>query len=270
MTFYQKLITIWKKNNSMLCVGLDPDKTKLPHHLNKKTHPLFSFNKHIIDATADLVCAYKPQIAYYAAQEAETQLAMTIDYIHKYHPHIPVILDAKRSDIGNTAQMYAREAFERYNADAVTLNPYMGSDSIAPFLTYKNKGIFILCRTSNPDSGEFQNLMINTKPIYQIVAEKAINTWNKNNNIALVFGATYPEELGRIRKIVGNMPILVPGIGTQGGDIKTVVKKALAPNGLGLIMNSSRDILYSGPHENFAQAARSTAKKIRDAINETK
>ncbi|HET6655413.1 MAG TPA: orotidine-5'-phosphate decarboxylase, partial [Gammaproteobacteria bacterium] len=220
MTFIEKLKQAWANQNSLLCVGLDPALDRIPAHLRDGDRPLFSFNKAIIDATAEFACAFKPQIAYYAGAGAEAELERTIAYIHEAHPDLPVILDAKRGDIGATAEQYAREAFDRYKADAVTVNPYMGGDTLQPFLTRADKGTIILCRTSNPGAADIQNFESDGKKLYQHVAEMAATGWNANQNVLLVVGATYPSELGEVRAIVGDMPLLVPGIGAQGGDIE--------------------------------------------------
>ena len=268
MSFTENVKVAWDQKNSLLCVGLDPDLDKIPSHIRRMNAPIFEFNKAIIGATSDLVCAYKPQIAYYSASRSERELEMTIDYIHSNHPEIPVILDAKRGDIGSTAAMYAKEAFDRYNADAVTVNPFMGGDTLEPFLNRREKGIIILCRTSNPGAKDIQDLESNGRKIYQTIAFKASRKWNQKGNVMLVVGATYPEELGEIRSIVGNMPLLVPGIGAQGGAVEKAVKKGKTRDGAGLIINSSRDIIYAGAGNNFAEAARHAAIKLRDDINQ--
>lgn len=268
MTFMEQLVGIWKKNNSMVCVGLDPDLNKIPTHLLDSPYPIFEFNRAIIDATADAVCAYKPQVAYYAGQGAEDQLKMTIDYIHENYPAVPVIFDAKRGDIGPTAERYAQEAFDRFQADAVTLNPYMGSDTIKPFTDRKDKGSILLCRTSNPSGDELQNFRdASGKPLYMRVAELARDAWNANGNVLLVIGATYPEELAEVRKISPNMPFLVPGVGAQGGDVEKTVRNGKTDDGFGLIINSSRGIIYASPGEDFAAAAREATLLLRDQIN---
>ena len=267
MGFYTRIERAWSKNNSLVCVGLDPHPEKIPDHLRSTENPIFEFNKAIIDATADLVCAYKPQCAFYAAQEAESQLAMTIEYVLEHHSDIPVILDAKRGDIGNTASMYAQEAFDRFKADAVTVNPFLGGDSLQPFLQRKDKGVIILCRTSNPGARDLQDLDIHGKRLYEIIATKASQEWNFNNNVLLVVGATYPEELREIRSLIGNMPLLVPGIGAQGADIKAAVVNGKTPQGTGMIINSSRGIIYAGSGTTFAEAARNATEKLRKEIN---
>ena len=267
MNFIRATRSSWTKNNSLVCVGLDPDLNKIPVHIREMDEPLFEFNRAIIDATGDLVCAYKPQAAYYASVAAEAQLEKTIGYIHANCPGIPVILDAKRGDIGSTAEMYAIEAFERYGADAVTVNPYMGGDTLEPFLRYKDKGVVILCRTSNPGARDIQDLESGGEKIYRIIAARASGEWNKNGNIALVVGATYPDELMEIRSIVGDMPLLVPGIGAQGGDVEKAVRNGADSKGAGMIINSSRGIIYAGKGQDFPGAARVAAMALRDEIN---
>ena len=266
-SFITKLHDAWENNNSLVCVGLDPDPARFPGELQNQTDQIFSFNKAIVDATYDLVCAFKPQFAHYASCAAEDQLEQTIRYIHDTYPDIPVVLDSKRGDIGSTAEHYAKEAFERYGADAVTVNPYLGQDSVQPFLDYADKGVIILCRTSNPGSAEFQNQDVGGKNLYQHIATNVAGKWNGNGNCLLVVGATYPEELGEIRAIVGNMPILVPGVGAQGGDVASVVKHGCTTDGTGLIISSSRAILYDSSNDGFAQTARDTTIKLRDEIN---
>jgi orotidine-5'-phosphate decarboxylase len=267
MKFVQRLERAWNAGQTLLCVGLDPDPARLPKHLADADYPMFEFGRAIVDATADLVCAFKPQIAYYAAARAEDQLEMTIAHIRRRHPGIPVILDAKRGDVGSTAEMYAREAFERYRADAVTVNPYLGFDALAPFLEFSDKGVIVLCRTSNPGARDVQDLESKGRKLYQIIAEKAARDWNAKGNVLLVVGATYPEELAQIRAIVGDMPILVPGVGAQGGDVAAVVANGATADGTGLIISASRAVLYAGSGADYAQAARSVAQKLRDEIN---
>lgn len=271
MTFINKLSAAWSANNSLLCVGLDPDVTKFPAHLQGQPQSIFAFCKAIIDATADTACAFKPQIAYFAALRAEDQLEAICAYLRKTYPAIPIVLDAKRGDIGATAEQYAREAFERYGADAVTVNPYMGFDSIAPYLEWKDRGVIILCRTSNPGGSDLQFLNADGKPIYQHVAQLVADKWNTNGQCGLVVGATFPDELAQVRRIVGDMPLLVPGIGAQGGDIQATVHAGRTANGTGMMINSSRAILYAKRDEktgeDFAQAARRVALETRDAIN---
>ncbi|HEY4447572.1 MAG TPA: orotidine-5'-phosphate decarboxylase [Steroidobacteraceae bacterium] len=265
--FAQQLEGAWKKNDSLVCVGLDPEIERFPAHIRKEPSPIFQFNRSIIDATADLVCAYKPQFAHYAAYEAEDQLERTIEYIHRVHPGIPVILDAKRGDIGNTAERYAIEAFERYGADAVTVNPYLGGDSLEPFLRHAERGVLILCRTSNPGAGDLQDLMIEGRPLYQVVAELAARRWNSRGNCLLVVGATYPRELAEVRALVGEMPLLVPGVGAQGGDVEQVVASGRTRSGTGLVISSSRAILYASAGGDFARAARAATASLREKIN---
>jgi orotidine-5'-phosphate decarboxylase len=265
--FVERLTRAWSRGQTLLCVGLDPDPAKLPQHLAAADYPIFEFGRAIVDATADLVCAFKPQIAYYAAARAEDQLEMTIAHIRRSHPEIPVILDAKRGDIGSTAEMYAKEAFVRYQADALTVNPYLGSDSLAPYLAFADKGVIVLCRTSNPGARDVQDIENNGRKLYQIIAEKAARDWNANANVLLVVGATYPEELAQIRGIVGDMPILVPGVGTQGGDVAAVIANGATADGTGLIISASRAVIYAGSGPDYAEAARSAALKLRDEIN---
>ena len=266
VSFYSKLNGAWAKSDSALCVGLDPDINKLPAHLKNDPLGIQKFCIDIVDATADTVCAFKPQIAYFAAVGAEAQLQAVCDHIRTQYPHVVLILDAKRGDIGDTAALYAREAFERYQADAVTVNPYLGTDSLLPFLQTPNKGTIVLCRTSNSGSGEFQSKMVNGTSLYKHVAIAAASKWRDIGETALVMGATYPQELAEVRGIVGDMPFLVPGIGAQGGDIVSAVRAGRNEEGTGLIINSSRAVLYASNGEDFAQASRAVAIDTRDAI----
>ena len=265
--FIERLQQLWDSNNSLVCVGLDPEIERFPPQILDQPSPIFQFNKAIVDATADLVCAYKPQFAHYAAYEAEDQLERTIDYIQSTYPAIPVILDSKRGDVGNTAERYAIEAFERYHADAVTVNPYLGGDSLEPFLKYEDKGVLILCRTSNPGAGDLQDLQIGGRRLFHTVADLAARRWNSRGNCMLVVGATYPRELAEVREITGNMPFLVPGVGAQGGDVAQAVQNGQTAAGSGLVISSSRSILYAASDENFASAARAATEKLRDQIN---
>lgn len=267
MNFMQSLHTRWHDANTLLCVGLDPEFAKVPAHLRDDSDAVFAFCRAIVDATADLVCAFKPQIAHFAALGAEDALARLIAHIHAAHPGVPVILDAKRGDIGSTASHYATEAFDRYAADAVTVNPYLGRDSVQPFLDRADRGVVVLCRTSNPGSGEFQDLAIDGRPLYQHVARRVARDWNANGNCLLVMGATWPEELRHVRAMVGDVPFLVPGIGAQGGDVEAVLKNGATADGTGLVISSSRAILYAGEGTGFAEAARVAAIAQRDAIN---
>jgi orotidine-5'-phosphate decarboxylase len=267
MTFIEKLSAAWTAHDSLLCVGLDPDIAKFPAHLQGQPDAIFTFCKAIIDSTADVACSFKPQIAYFAAVRAEDQLEAICSYLRENYQHIPIILDAKRGDIGATAEQYAREAFERYGADAVTVNPYMGSDSVAPYMEWKERGTIVLCRTSNPGGSDLQFLNANGKPVYQHVAQLVAEKWNTNGQCALVVGATFPHELAQVRAIVGDMPLLVPGIGAQGGDVAATVAAGKTANGSGMMINSSRAILYAGQGEDFAAAARVVALETRDAIN---
>lgn len=269
MNFINKLSAAWTTNNSLLCVGLDPDLARFPAHLQGQPDAIVSFCKAIIDATADLACSFKPQIAYFAALGAERQLEEICAYLRTQYPHIPLILDAKRGDIGATAKQYAREAFDRYGADAVTVNPYMGFDSVAPYMEWTDRGAIVLCRTSNAGGSDLQFLNVDGKPLYQRVAALVANKWNVNGQCALVVGATFPEELAQVRAIVGEMPLLVPGVGAQGGDVEATVKSGKTASGAGMMINSSRAILYAVPQggEDFAAAARRVALATRDAIN---
>lgn len=269
MTFIDKLNGAWKSRNSLLCVGLDPDVKRLPEELRGKSDAIFEFCRAIVDATADVACAFKPQIAYFAALGAEDQLEQICAYIRRHHPDIPLVLDAKRGDIGATAEQYAREAFERYNADVVTVSPYMGWDSVAPYLEYKERGVIVLCRTSNAGGSDLQFLDVNGKPLYQHVARLVAEKWNTNGQCGLVVGATFPQELAQVRAIIGDMPLLVPGVGAQGGDIEATVNSGKTASGAGMMINSSRAILYATCEagEHYTAAARRVALETRDAIN---
>ena len=273
MTFIDKLRARWQQAGSLVCVGLDPDPAKFPDAFVDDGHAddsdaLFSFCRDIVDATAEFACAFKPQVAYFAARNGgEAALQRLIAHIDASHPDVPVILDAKRGDIGSTAEQYAVEAFDRYGADAVTLNPYMGKDSAAPFLARNDRGCVFLCHTSNPGARDFQELLVDGEPLYQRIARTIANEWNTDGNCALVVGATFPDELKVIRGIVGDMPLLIPGIGAQGGDIEAVVRNGATADGTGLVINSSRGILYASSGEGFAEAAADAARALRDAIN---
>lgn len=268
MRFLDRVQIAMEKNNSLVCVGLDPSPERFPASIQEKDQAIFEFNKAIIDATADVVCSYKPQAAYYHAHSAEDQLALTIDYIRTNYPDIPVILDSKRGDIGSTASQYAIEAFNRYQADAVTVNPYMGIDTIEPFTRYASKGVVVLCRTSNPGAAAIQDLMVGDKKLYEVIAGMCQNDWNDNDNIMLVVGATNPTELKRIRELTGDMTFLVPGLGAQGGDVEATVKSGLNSEGKGIIVNSSRGIIYASDGDDFASAARQATIELRDQVNQ--
>ena len=269
MTFTNKLANAIRQHDSLLCVGLDPDIARFPGVLQGRSDAVFEFCRAIIDATASYACAFKPQIAYFAALAAEDQLQAICDYLNQNYPDIPIVLDAKRGDIGATAEQYAREAFERYKADAVTVNPYMGFDSIEPYLQWNEKGVIVLCRTSNPGGSDLQSLLVDGQPLYQHVARLVAQQWNRNGQCALVVGATFPQEIAEVRKIVGEMPLLVPGIGAQGGDIEATVLAGQTRDGTGMMINSSRAILYAKQvdGEGFADAAARVARATRDAIN---
>jgi len=266
MSFHAKLRAAWSSRDSMLCVGLDPDLHRLPTGLDKSPRGVLEFCTAIVEATADLVCAFKPQIAYFAAIGAERELEALCRHIRENHPDTPLILDAKRGDIGDTARMYAREAFERYGAHAVTVNPWMGGDTLAPYQEHEGRGIVVLCRTSNPGSGEFQSRTVDGEPLYMHVARRAADEWSKRGDVSLVVGATYPAELAEVRAAVGDMPLLVPGVGAQGGDPAEVVRNGADSAGVGLIVNSSRAVLYADPADHAAGAAR-VARETRDALN---
>lgn len=272
MEFLNLLTDCQKKNGSLLCVGLDSDSNKLPAHLKGK-NSTFEFNKEIIDATADLVCAYKPNSAFYEAEGTDgiEQLKITCDYIKKTYSHIPIILDAKRADIGNTNEGYAKYAFDFLGVDAITVHPYLGREALEPLLARREKGIIVLCRTSNPGAGEFQDLKAGGKKVYQIVAEKVRDEWNANKNCLLVVGATYPEELAEVRKLMGNdFVFLVPGIGAQGGDVEKTIRAGTNKSGSGIFINSSRDIIYASAGRNFSVAARARATDLRNEINKAR
>jgi orotidine-5'-phosphate decarboxylase len=266
MGFHTKLTAAWKASQSMLCVGLDPDPTRMPTSFEQGNESTYQFCTAIVDATAHTVCAFKPQFAYFAAQRAEPELERLCHYIHDHHPGVLLILDAKRGDIGPTAHQYAVEAFERYGADAVTVNPYLGTDSIEPFLRYPQHGVFVLCRTSNPGGADFQSLSVDGEPLYAHVARRAATQWNDIADCGLVVGATFPEELGTVREIAGDMPLLVPGVGAQGGDIEATVAAGATADGFGMVINSSRAILYASSGADFADAACREAVATRDAI----
>lgn len=267
MTFTEYLAAAWSRNDSLLCVGLDPDPARFPAHLQGHSDAIFLFCTAIVDATADLVCCFKPQIAYFAARRAEDQLEALIGYIHEKHPGIPVVLDAKRGDIGPTAEQYAVEAFERYRADAVTVNPYLGRDSVTPYLAYPDKGVILLCRTSNPGGSDLQSLDVGGEKVYERVARWVTREWQGSGQCALVVGATFPAEIARVRQLVGDLPLLVPGIGAQGGNIEATVKAGQDQKGMGLMINSSRAILYADSDESFAEAAREAAILTKQSIN---
>lgn len=267
MSFIASLKQRWNQSQSLLCVGLDPDINRLPQSVADSKTCFFDFCTAIVDATAHYACSFKPQIAYFASRGAEEELEGIIEYIHQNYPDIPVVLDAKRGDIGSTAKHYAKEAFERFKADAVTLSPYMGFDSVEPYLEYRDKGAILLCRTSNRGGNDIQMLQVDGKPIYQRVAELASGPWNLNGQLGLVVGATYPNEIAQVRAIVGDMPLLVPGVGAQGGDINACVNAGMTADRCGMMINSSRAILYASSGEDFREAAANVAKQTRDAIN---
>ena len=267
MPFHQHLRRAWAQSDSMLCVGLDPDPARFPDAVGGS---VLDFCTAIVDATADVVCAFKPQIAYFAAAGAEADLERLCAHIRDRHPHVLLVLDAKRGDIGSTAEQYAHEAFDRYGAHVVTVNPYLGGDSVEPFLRHPDGGVFVLCRTSNPGSGDFQSLVADGRPIYQHVAQRVAHEWNSIGDCGLVVGATYPHELAQVRALVGDLPLLVPGVGAQGGDVEATVQAGVDSAGYGMVINSSRAILYASKGPDFADAAHREAVATRDAINAAK
>jgi len=268
MTFIQKLEHAWTHANSLLMVGLDPDPQRFPAELQGRPDAIYEFCRGIVDATAPHVCGIKPQIAYFAAQRAEDQLEDLCRYVKERYPDLPLVLDAKRGDIGSTAEQYAREAYERYEADAVTVSPYMGFDSVEPYLAWQEKGIIVLCRTSNKGGSDLQFVASKSgEPLYLHVAGLVADRWNTNGQCALVVGATFPEELAKVRARVGDMPLLVPGIGAQGGDIPSTVQAGRDSRGAGMMINSSRAIIYAGSGDDWREAAARAAIDTRDAIN---
>ena len=274
MTFLDMLRAAERQNNSMLCVGLDPEPTKFPDRIKGDSNKIYDFCAAIVDATADVVNSFKPQIAYFAAHRAEGQLERLMEHMRRVAPHVPIILDAKRGDIGSTAEQYAIEAFERYGADAVTLSPFMGWDSVAPYLKYHGKGAFLLCRTSNPGGDDLQNqrlASVEGQPLmYEHIAKLAQGPWNLNGQLGLVVGATYPKEIERVRELAPTVPLLIPGVGAQGGDAVATVKAGLRVSGgetTGpIIVNSSRAILYASQGDDFAEAARRVALQTRETL----
>ena len=274
MTFLDMLSQAERQHQSMLCVGLDPDPAKFPDHWRGDASKIYDFCAAIIDATADQCMAFKPQIAYFAAHRAEDQLERLMAYLRAQAPQVPVILDAKRGDIGSTAEQYAKEAFERYGADAVTLSPFMGRDSVQPYLRYSGKGAFLLCRTSNPGGDDFQNQALVALPgqprLYEHIAQLAQTTWNENGQLGLVVGATYPQELARVRALAPTVPLLIPGVGAQGGDATATVRAAWrgsATQTTGpIVVNASRSVLYADSGAQFAQAARQEAMALRQSL----
>jgi orotidine-5'-phosphate decarboxylase len=274
MTFIEQLRKAERANGSLLCVGLDPEPAKFPAHLRGDASKIYDFCAAIVDATADLVIAFKPQIAYFAAHGAEAQLERLMAHMRKAAPGVPIILDAKRGDIGSTAEQYAKEAFERYGADCVTLSPFMGFDSVQPYLKYHGKGAFLLCRTSNPGGDDLQNQRLADLPgqpaLYEHIASLVQGPWNLNGQLGLVVGATYPTEIERVRKVAPTVPLLIPGVGAQGGDAVATVKAGYrAANGettAPIVVNSSRAVLYASSGADFAQAARAAAVATRDQL----
>jgi len=251
----------------MLCVGLDPSPGRLPAHLGGGEVAIFEFCRQIVDATADLACAFKTQFAHFAAQRAEPALERLCRYVRERYPEVLLILDAKRGDIGSTAEHYATEAFVRYGAHAVTVNPYLGTDAIEPFLRHDGHGVFVLCRTSNPGGDDLQSLVSDGEPLYAHVARRVARQWSRMGACGLVVGATYPDELATVRAIVGDLPILVPGAGAQGGDVSAAVMAGRRTDGWGLVVNSSRGITEASSGPDFALAARAAAITVRAEID---
>ena len=278
MNFLDMLRSAERENASLLCVGLDPDPARFPAHLRGDASRIYDFCAAVVDATADLVIAFKPQIAYFAAHRAEEQLERLMAHMRRTAPQVPVILDAKRGDIGSTAEQYAIEAFERYGADAVTLSPFMGFDSVQPYLKYHGKGAFLLCRTSNPGGDDLQSQRLSSVPgeplLYEHVARLTQGPWNLNGQLGLVVGATYPAEIERVRAVAPTLPLLIPGVGAQGGDAVATVRAGWrAVNGetvSPIVVNSSRAILYASSADDFAQAARREALRTRDMLQAAK
>ena len=274
MTFLEQRQGAERQNGSLLCVGLDPEPSKFPAGMKGDASKIYDFCAQIVDATADLAISFKPQIAYFAAHRAEDQLEKLMEHMRRNAPHVPVILDAKRGDIGATAEQYAKEAFERYGADAVTLSPFMGFDSVQPYLKYHGKGAFLLCRTSNPGGDDLQNqrlASVEGQPLlYEHVAKLAQGPWNLNGQLGLVVGATYPAEIERVRSLAPTLPLLIPGVGAQGGDavatIKAGYKHTQGVTTGAVIVSSSRAILYASSANDFAQAARQEAMRTRDVL----
>ena len=276
MSFVDLLRHAQQQNNSLLCVGLDPEPSKFPGAWKGQSDRIYDFCAAIVDATKDLVCAFKPQIAYFAAHRAEDQLERLMAHMRRVAPQVPVILDSKRGDIGSTAEQYAREAFERYQADAVTLSPFMGFDTLEPFLRYPGKGVILLCRTSNPGGSDLQNLRladVDGQPrVYEHIASQAQSKWNINGQMGLVVGATFPQEIARVRELAPTLPLLIPGVGAQGGDADATVKAGLRVAADGaitgtVVVNSSRAVLYASSGDDFASAARKVALDTRQTLN---
>ncbi len=278
MNFLTMLAQAERSNQSLVCIGLDPDPAKFPMHWRGDASKIFDFCAAIVDATADQAIAFKPQIAYFAAHGAEGQLERLMAHMRASAPQVPVILDAKRGDIGSTAEQYAKEAFERYGADAITLSPFMGLDSVQPYLRYPGKGAFLLCRTSNPGGDDFQNQRLQDLPgaprLYEHIAHLAQGSWNENGQLGLVVGATYPQELERVRALAPTVALLIPGVGAQGGDAQATVRAAwrgTPEHTTGSIaVNASRSIIYASEAADFAQAARREAKALRMQLQDAR
>ncbi len=274
--FVAKLEQRWQQGH-FVCVGLDTEWVRIPHSIKAQFtsvgEQMFSFNREIIDATAELVCAYKPNAAFYEAEGTAGLEALyeTVAYVKRSHPNIPVILDAKRADIGSTNNGYVKAAFDELGVDAITVHPYLGREAMKPFLNRTDKGVIVLIRSSNPGAGEFQDLRVTDKqePLYQVIARSVADTWNENGNCAVVVGATYPQELATVRSIVGDMPILIPGIGAQGGEIEATVRAGKDSRSMGMIINSSRGIIFASGGPDFAHAARTATERLGEDINKS-
>lgn len=267
MTFHQRLTDACRERRSLVCVGLDPEETRIPPQLMAEERPFFAFGKQIVDATAEFVAAFKPQAAHFASAGREQELADLIGYIRDSYPQHIVVLDAKRGDVGNTARFYAREAFVRYGAEAVTVNPYLGRESLEPYFEYPECGVVVLCRTSNPESDWLQNQCIDGQPLFLRVAA-SVSAWDEQAQCMLVAGATYPDELKRIREVAPSLPLLVPGVGAQGGDLERVLAAGWHERGAGILISSSRAIIYAGTGKQFAAAAASAARALNEQIEE--
>lgn len=266
MTYYEKLRESWSRSSSLICVGLDPDLKKLPESVRGKKRPIFEFNRAIIDATAESVCAFKLQYAYYGAQRAEADLEDTVSYIRENYPRTPVILDAKRCDFDVSAEQYAIEAFDRYKVDALTVVPFQGFDSLRPYLERREKGVIVLCKTSNPGGSEIQDLDVNGEALYMMVARRAALEWNYNGNVSLVVGGTFPEQIKEIRAVVGEIPLLVPGFGAQRGSLAESVRAGTTNLGTGLVLSASRSIIYASEDEDFAFAAKAAVRRMNEEV----
>jgi len=262
-SFHERLRAAWRDTGSFLCVGLDPQLERMPDELLSSATPLLDFGLAVVEACGPHVCAFKPQIAFYSAVGAERELELTIRAIRERCPGVLVILDAKRGDVASTAERYVREAFDRYGADAVTVNPYLGADSVLPFLARRDRGAIVVCRSSNPGAATLQDLVVDGEPLFARLARVAVAEWSANDNLALVMGATYPSQLAQVRRLAPELPFLVPGIGAQGGDLRASLRAGLTAAGDGVIVSASRSVIYAGGRAAIAAAARDLAAAIR-------